>query len=322
MPPFSKADQFIDDLDTTDSADPAAHAHLPGYPCIPLQNTTQVEEVLSDEFYCRDIERMAPHLWIMTTSCSSNINPLHRQRVKDREIIITEDPRLHLVWMNNRIFVKPLPRYLCSHSFWHKFLNPSQGREKDHMANVRKAATGFLRTYRYLIRYESDVRIALEKGLVPEDAKWDRFCRFASALQNIDDSTASQRYAYGELRLTRLNMYAPVLLRKFNYEQIHGQYGDVFGRLFGPILFIFALISTLLNSMQVGLGVEQLVDTQDQWGKFWYLCRWFSLMSLVGASLITFGFAALWLWMFVDEWVYTLRRRFEKRRITRSTPTC
>jgi len=320
MAPFSKAHQLVDDLFTANSADPAKHVHLPGHPCVSLQNTRGVEETLNNEFYCQELERMAPHLWIMATSCSSNINPLHRQLVKDREIIITEDPRLHLVWMNNRIFVKPLPRYLCSHEFWERFLDTSQDREDNHMDNVRKAATGFLRTYRYLIRHESDFRIALEKHLVPEDAKWDRFCHFARALQNIEDSATTQRYAYGELRLTRLNLYAPMLLHKFNYEQIHGQYGDIFGRLFGPILFIFALVTTLLNSMQVELTVEQLVDDQIQWEKFWYFCRWFAIISLAATSIITVGFAALWLWMFVDEWVYTLRRRAEKRRVARGIP--
>ncbi|KAF2462923.1 uncharacterized protein BDR25DRAFT_308060 [Lindgomyces ingoldianus] len=59
---------------------------------------------------------MAPRLWIM------NINPLHRQRVKGREIVLTEEPRLHLVWIHDRIFAKPLPRYLLSQTFWKMFL--------------------------------------------------------------------------------------------------------------------------------------------------------------------------------------------------------
>jgi hypothetical protein len=114
----------------------------------------------------------------------------------------------------------------------------------------------------------------------------------------------SQRYHYGELRLTRLNLYAPLLIRKFNYEQIHGQYADFFGRMFGPILFIFAVISILLNSMQVELAAEQLMGSEAQWEGFWELCRWF--------------------WMLADEWIYTIGRRAEKRRITRtgSVPAC
>lgn len=322
MPPFIQADELTEDLTTTEASNQVPLTHLPGYPTKALQDTDKIQEFLKKEFYCHDLEKMAPYLWIMTTSCSSNINCLHRQKVKDRDIIITEDPRLHLVWIHNRIFIKPLPRYLCSHSIWSIFLDAPEDQTKDHMTDARKAALGFVRSYRHLVRYESDFRIAQEKGLLPSDATWGRFCQFTSALQSIEDDAVSPRYHYGELRLTRLNLYAPLLLRKFNYEQIHGQYGDFFGRLFGPILFIFALVSTLLNSLQVGLAVEQLIGVGAQWAQFWHLCRWFSMVSLAGTSLVTMCFAALWLWMFVDEWVYTLRRRFVERRAVCGMPSC
>src|SRR5690242_791733 len=322
MPPFVEADEPTEDHTTTSRSSDVPPTHLPGYPAKTLQNPDEIQEFLRTEFYCNDLERMAPYLWIMTTSCSSNINCLHRQKVKDRDIVITEDPRLHLVWIHNRIFIKPLPRYLCSHFIWSNFLDAPQDQANDPVVDTRRAALGFVRSYCHLVRYESDFRIAQEKGLVPSDVTWERFCRFVSALHSIEDDMVSPRYRYGELRLTRLNFYAPILLRKFNYEQLHGQYGDVFGRLFGPILFIFALVSTLLNSMQVGLAVEQLIGVGAQWVKFWYLCRWFSILSLAGTSLVTMCFATLWLWMFIDEWIYTIRRRFEERRAARGMPTC
>ncbi|KAF2743237.1 hypothetical protein M011DRAFT_431650 [Sporormia fimetaria CBS 119925] len=268
---------------------------------------------------------MAPHLWIMTTYNSGNINPLHRQRVKDREIIITEDPRLHLVWIRNRVFVKPLPRYLCSHAFWDAFLETpgvNKGSDKDPMVDVRKAATGFLRTYLHLVKYESDFRIAQEQHLIPTDTTWEKFCQFISSLQNVDDTAVSQRYHYGELRLTRLNFYAPFLIRRFHYEQVHGQYGDFFGRLFAPMLFVFALVSTLLSSMQVLLGVEQLIDDGAQWMQSWHVYRWISLVSLVGAGLVSLSFAALWSYMVLDEWIFTLRRKIERQRNTRMSSKC
>jgi hypothetical protein len=67
----------------------------------------------------------------------------------------------------------------------------------------------------------------------------------------------SDRYCYGELRFSRLNFYAPIFFRRFSFEQLHGQYSDYFGRLYGPVLFVFAIVSTLLNSMQVEMAVEQ-----------------------------------------------------------------
>jgi hypothetical protein len=41
---------------------------------------------------------------------------------------VAEDPRLHLVGVYDRVFVKPLPKYLLSYDFWQIYLlnNASQ----------------------------------------------------------------------------------------------------------------------------------------------------------------------------------------------------
>jgi hypothetical protein len=104
---------------------------------------------------------------------------------------------------------------------------------------------GYIRTYRYLIQHESDFVIAQQDHLrlVPLDVKWTEFCRFISTFGHIKDVDVSGRYSYGELRLLRLNFYAPFLLGKFHFEQIHGQYGDYFARLYGPILRLLVLLN-------------------------------------------------------------------------------
>jgi ABC-type sugar transport system permease subunit len=181
---------------------------------------------------------------------------------------------------------------------------------------------GYLRTYRYLIQHESDFNITQQDNLrlIPKDVDWVSFCQFISELDHIEDSDVSGRYCYGELRLTRLNFYAPLFLRKFHFEQAHGQYGDFFGRLYGPILFVFAVISIILNSMQVELAVEQLVAAH--WVSMWSVSRWFSTLSLMGAAVISVWFILVWLWMFLDEWIYTVRRRLEKRLESRDQSKC
>jgi hypothetical protein len=311
MPPFSKVNQLVHDLVPRSSA--TQSETLPGQPCIPLHDLVRTNKFLHDDLWSEDLQRMAPHLWIMTTPSSANINTLHRQRVKGREIIVTEEARLHLVWIHDRIFIKPIPRYLLSHTFWETHLDPKRDSLGDGQNKLRAAATGFLRTYRYLIRHESDFHIAQQDHLrlIPEDVDWASFCHFTSDLAHIEDSIVSTRYCFGELRLTRLNLYAPLLLRKFHFEQVHGQYGDYFARLYGPILFVFALVSTLLNSMQVALAADQVMARH--WIAVWHGCRWFSVLSLVGTVAIAVCFVVLWLWMFVDEWVYTLRRKRERR---------
>jgi hypothetical protein len=320
MPPFSKANELVRDLVPAPSA--AQSETLPGQPSILLKDLDRTEKFLHDDLWSEDLDRMAPRLWIMTTPSSANINPLHRQRVKGREIIVTEEARLHLVWIHDRIFIKPIPRYLLSHDFWEAYLDQKPQSLDSDRSNLRAVAAGFLRTYRYLIRHESDFHFAQQESLrlIPKDVDWASFCHFTSDLNGIQDSAVSRRYCFGELRLTRLNFYAPFLLRKFRFEQVHGQYGDYFARLYGPVLFVFAVVSTVLNSMQVALAADQLLAAH--WVAVWHASRWFSAISVVGTAIVALCFAVLWLWMFLDEWVYTLRQKWKARRALLNASKC
>jgi hypothetical protein len=323
MPPFSKEAQAVHNYKTVTKA-PLTTA-LEGYPLISLSDAAGMRKFLQQELWSRDLETMAPRLWIMSTFCSANINPLHRQRIKGREIVVTEEPRLHLVWIHNRIFIKPIPRYLLSHEFWEDHLEKHSVRPDIDHNHLCKAATGFLRTYRYLVQHESDFHIAQQDNLrlIPKDIDWPSFCRLLAELNYIKDIAVSTRFCYGELRLTRLNFYAPLLLGKFHFEQVHGQYGDFFGRLYQPILFVFAVISTILNSMQVALAADQLEALETaHWQTIWYLSRYFSILSLVGAAAISVWFMLLWLWIFLDEWIYAVKRKLEKKREARNTSSC
>ncbi|KAJ9644079.1 hypothetical protein H2199_003947 [Coniosporium tulheliwenetii] len=328
-PPFTKNHQLCRDLDLCEAGEstdeikpPVPVAALPGQPCIVLNDSIRIKQFLIKELWAQDLEAIAPHLWVMSTPSSANINPLHRQKVKGRDIIVTEDPRLHLVWISDRIFIKPIPKYILSHAFWEMFLLSRSSPLGDCVDQVRKAAKGYLRTYRLLIQHESDFIIAQQDHLrlVPKDVDWTDFCSFLSDLDRIEDADVSGRYCYGELRLSRLNLYAPLLLRKFHFEQVHGQYGDYFARLYGPILFIFAVVSTILNAMQVEMAAEQL--SPAHWVSLWSISRWFSTISLVGTALISLCFILLWSWMVSDEWVYTIRCRLRTRRARHDQPNC
>jgi hypothetical protein len=51
------------------------------------------------------LDEIKEYLWLAgLPSCA---RALHRQRLLDREILITEDPNEQLVWHKTRIFVKP-----------------------------------------------------------------------------------------------------------------------------------------------------------------------------------------------------------------------
>ena len=307
-PPFSKEHQLCADLDVTDTNTSQQFSHcLPGQPCIQLADSTQLNEFLESELWAEDLESLASRLWIMTTPSSANINPLHKQGVKGREIVPTEDPRLHLVWIHDRIFIKPIPRYLMSHTFWSFWLLNNSSSLGHRRNAIKEAALGYLRTYTYLIRHQSDFSIAQRENLrlIPQDVDWQQFCRFRSALTGIKDTEVSGRYQYGELRLTRLNFYAKFLLRKFCYERVHGQYGDYFARLYGPLLFIFALSSTILNAMQVDMVAQQDLSSVSVSLNCAY--AYTSRICLIGTVLTGMCFAMLWSWIFLDEWIFTLK---------------
>ena len=247
----------------------------------------------------------------MSTLSHRNINALHHQLIKGRKILVAEDPKLHLVWIQDRIFIKPLPRYLLSHKFW-EVLRGNSTRFDDRRKRLRHAALGFLRTYVYLIRHESEFVIAQQDHLrlIPQEVRWADFYVFASDIQRIGNDVVSQRYWYGELRLSRLNLYAPFFFRKAYFEQVHQQYGDYFARLYGPVLFTFAILTTLMNSMQVELAVEQV--SSNHWVALQSAWRWFSVFSLVLTAIIAACFAILWSWMVLDEWVFAVKSRLRR----------
>jgi hypothetical protein len=165
MPPFLKPNELVHNLTRDD--------FLPGQPTIALHDPAPLLTFLETDLYAADLEKIAPRLWIMSTPSSSNINALHRQRVVGREIVVTEEPRLHLVWVHNRVFVKPVPAYLTSHWFWDQYLESSLCSlgDVESRDRIRKAAVGFLRSYRYLVRHETDFNIAQQAGLglIPRD---------------------------------------------------------------------------------------------------------------------------------------------------------
>lgn len=277
---------------------------VPGHPHIPLDDPTRVRKLLLAEFCSNDVDKVAERLWWMSKQDSRNISPLHRQLVKGRSIVVTEDPKLHLVWIYDRVFIKPLPRFMGSHAFWKEFLckdTDSKGRG----ARIHRAALGYLRTYYYLIQHESDLRIATDQNLclVRANTTWEEFCAFRSSLCDITDQDVSLRYAYGEIRLTRLNFYAPFILGKSHFQRVEYQYGQYFARFYGPLLFVFGVISVTLSGFQVVLSVD---TTGPGWMK---AVSGISITAIVVSCGSLLYFAVILVYKVANEWNYALRDR-------------
>ncbi len=313
--PFSYEHQLINDSFQVSAGDRNdSGRYLPGHPRILLCNIPLLTTFLEAELVSDELEKMAPYLWMMSLHSSVNISPLHRQLIKGRKITITEDPILHLVWLPNRIHIKPLPAYLLSFTFWDKFLlcsrSPLPAVNRD---RIVKAALGYIRTYYYLIRHESDFFLAQKHHLIPESVSWVRFCAFASRFDAIADSDVSERYGFGELRLTRLNVYCKFVLGQARLHRLPTTtYGAYFSRFYTPFLFVFAVLSVVLNALQVGLAVEPL--TSRKWPRLWTMARVIVVSSLTLTLALTLILCVLFIYRFVSEWRHAIWDELDKRR--------
>jgi hypothetical protein len=308
-PPFCAEHQLNSELDEGKAGPGTPAHHLPGYPHIPLTDRRHIWAFLLEEFCSDDLDKMADRLWWMTKQDSASISPLHRQRVKRRAIVVTEDPKLHLVWIHDRVFVKPLPRYILSHRFWQRFLSCDSPPDAQAHRRVRQAVLGYLRTYHHLVRYESDFRIAQESSLqlVPSDVSWEQFCHFRAGLASIADGDVSSRYRYGEIRLTRLNFYAPIVLGKSHFQRVAYQYSDYFARFYGPLLFGLGIVSVVLSGLQVVVSVDDPAGGHGRGLSGFALG--FSIAMMVCSLALLLFLALLLVYKVGKEWHFAIQDR-------------
>ncbi|KAL8880186.1 MAG: hypothetical protein Q9205_003759 [Flavoplaca limonia] len=332
--PFSQEVELNNQLGTTNAGgsgsrnlfridDPSCHC-LPGQPWILIQSGN-IYQHLEREVLTPDLNTLAPHLWLVATQSSSHINALHEQVLKGCNVIITEDPELHLTWADNRVFVKPVPPYMLSHAFWTTHLVSSSSSSSIHDLRCEpptalvEAALGFMRTYYYLIRHESDLHIAKQSRLLPAsltDITLEQWHAFITGFGDIRDDQVSPRYSsYGTLRLSRLNLWAKFFLRRFQFYHINRQYGEYFARFYAPILFFFAILTVVLSAMQVSLQADGYEDRgRHQWVGLQKVSLWFSVATLMCICAIGLVLLFLLLYMLLRELSFAIKGVIRRRR--------
>ena len=242
---------------------------------------------------------------------------LHYQLLLSREILITEQMDMHLVWTTGRIFLKPIPRFLLEPRFWTGYLccewtcgcsmdddavyrGPPRECER---RGLRKRALGFLFSYAALISHESDFRIAEEKRLLPLGVRWPAWRTFVEQLgtERIY-ADVDPRFYHGELRLSRLNkIYRLWQTPPRGYMSRWNQYGAFFRDHFAWLAGTTVYLVVVLTAMQVGLATRRLEDN----GAFQSASYGFTVFSilapLVYAGLIVLAFFSI----FVHNWIAT-----------------
>ena len=290
---------------------------LPGQPGISLTRDAVVP-YLQAELLTPDLDAYGSHLWLVATQSSAHIGALHDQVACGRRIVLVENPELHLVWHADRVFVKPLPRYLTSLPFWECFLLPDGAtRQGDDTQALAAAALGFVRSYRYLVRHESDFELAQKHGLVPSEVKWPDFVAFITGFRYVADGDVSARYQFGDLRLSRLNLWAWLFVGRWNFRDVTWSYDAYFTRFYGPILFTFGIFSVVLNAMQVVLAGSATGITPNSWQSLEAVCQWFAVATLLCTVAVSFSLLVALLALVSNETIYAIRARLRGHGLSR-----
>ena len=297
IPPFSRSNEVVPNA----VPDPPNTIAIPNEPLLDPA-IDSVNDFLHREVACPVLDELYDHLHLFAKKSSSHIKPLHAHIRKSRSVLLTEDPGLHVVWYYGMLYLKPIPHCLLNFDFWQRYLQPQSSNEEHEevqkfdpsalSANCR-AALGFIRTYGHLIQHESDFRIAKQSYLLPEDTTYANFQRFIEPFRHIPDVATSHRFHYGQLRLTRLNwavrIFRPQSVKgKFfwYYQQIYVQTGQYLERFAAPLLFLFASLTLILSSMQVGLAAQPqepwMAFSRASWG-FSVAVIFFILFLILGA---------------------------------------
>ncbi|KAM5523958.1 hypothetical protein QSH57_000003 [Fusarium oxysporum f. sp. vasinfectum] len=240
---------------------------------------------LQSDLMTPHLDDLHRYLWLSGSRRWDNINPLHRQVVKGRQIVITENPEMHLIRGVERIYIKPLPPYLLSWSFWdslreREFTDDEQARE-----NIAIQAIGFLRSYFTLLKYESDFIIAMDdrNRLLPLGLEWHTFAAFLSIFGKIGLIPTSRRYQYGEMRLTRLKLICRCTFKSMSYQDVD-PYEDgsstYVSQRFGPLLFLIASLGLILGAMQVALAAQSL-PPYNSWQRVGWVSQWFAVTTMI-----------------------------------------
>ncbi|KAK0735351.1 hypothetical protein B0T21DRAFT_367575 [Apiosordaria backusii] len=281
---------------------------VPGQPTLPFNDDPGITSFLTADISTERLNRLYSLLFL--TGKPENISPLHHQIIKGRKIVITERPDLHLIWNCDRIFIKPLPKYLLSHSFWKAHLHHRPARLE--LANptlcnpedaLRLEAQGFLRTYSRLIRHESDFDMAQRLGLLPGELDWTGWSHFIQEYAYLRDTQVARRYHYGELRLPRLNSWT-MLFRGERYFQIHYDQLSFFSCFGAPYLLLFGAVTVMLAALQTAV---QMVPEGGPYREF---ANSFVPMSIGLTAMGLLSFPVLWFMFTMRElWLFIFRHR-------------
>lgn len=275
---------------------------------------------IKKELALERLDRIIRWLWLAGRPMPPR--PLHYQLLLKREIFITEQMDMHLVWSTERMFLKPIPRFLLEPRFWSQHLccdqgcscsKAGEGLQSDCERRILwKCSLGFLFSYAGLICYESDFLIAQDKHLLPKEIKWLAWRAFVKQLDTEHIyQRINERFVYGELRLSRLNKITRLSQGRLLVGYMpHWQQYRIFVRdNFTWLASAIAYMIIILTAMQVGLATKTLAENPA----FQSASYGFTVFSIFGPAAATGIFLLIFGLIVAHNWMVTLaykRRRF------------
>ncbi|KAF2030437.1 hypothetical protein EK21DRAFT_111961 [Setomelanomma holmii] len=254
-------------------------------------------------------------LWL--SGMTRQARPLHRQKLLQRTIHITESANEHLVWHRDNILFKLMPGYLLDSAYWETHVCPDE--------QLFASGTGQLLSYVWLVASVTDYAIAIEQGIYPTSVTWAAWQTIVrDILLNIDTVLAhiDRRYHYGELRLSRLNTLYRFNTSTFSLRNlVYGfmpmptWYAQFFERNFGWILAAFIYITVVLSAMQVGLATSRL-QNHVQFQEASYGTAVTVTAMVVAAIVLMLAVWVVLFWFHLGSTIRYLKREMVKRRKT------
>ena len=291
---------------------------------------------LENELNIERLHRIRRWFWMVGRPTPPR--PLHHQKLLGRQVFITEKLDMHLIWSGGRIYIKPLPRFLLEPQFWTGFLScapncacavgkgtlqitgVSEAKKPDEpddsykckQRRLWRVALGFLFSYVALIRHRSDLDIAKGDLLLPAEADWAYWTTLVNELDpehiypDIDE-----RFIYGELRLSRLNMIYKLTQRPIlrGYVYRWQQYSSFFQQYFGLLAAVTLYIAIILTAMQVGLATDRLQGSKV----FVDASYGFTIFSIFGPLIVMALILLFFLYLFGNNWYATIA--FSRKRL-------
>jgi len=97
------------------------------------------------------------------------------------------------------------------------------------------------------------------------------------------------------------------------YHHIHAQWDEYLGRFLATIIVLFAVVSTILNAMQVELGTEDSSSGLNSWPSFSKVSRWFAVITIILVLLTVIVYLAIVIVMMVHNFSFAKRVEYRKR---------